>query len=186
VQGEFSADVGPVVGKTFGMTMSRLGRVLDVSEAEPIHYGIGPQGTRSIKPDFQFMFPHLAAAPVSIGDTWATRDTVSMTEGGIEILIISEGAHTLVGFEPMSGFECAKVTTAVTGDVSGQGEQQGATISFDGTITGTETWYFAYDQGLFVENSSDIFTKGSIYVTGPSEMSFPMTERTSSKVSLVR
>jgi hypothetical protein len=186
VQGEFSADVDSVIGKSFGMSMSRLGKVLDVSEAEAIQYGIGPQGTRSIKADFEFMFPRLAEMPLSIGDTWTTRDTVSMIEGGIEILIISEGINTLKAIEPMAGFDCAVVETQVAGEVRGEGEQQGAKVGFEGTITGTETWYFAYQQGIFVENSSNIYTNGSISVSGPSEMTFPMTERASSKVSLVK
>jgi hypothetical protein len=160
--------------------------VLDASEADAIQYGVGPQGSRSITTDFEFMFPRLTDMPVSIGDSWTTSDTVSMTEGGIEILIISDGTHTVKAFEPMGGYECAVVESEITGTVRGEGEQQGAMVSFEGAITGTDTWSFAYEQGLFVESSTNIHTTGSINVTGPSEMSFPMTERTSTKVSLVK
>jgi hypothetical protein len=186
VQGEFSADVEPVIGKSFTMSISRLGETLDVSEAEAIHYGVGPQGTRSIMPDFKTVFPDLPGGPVSIGDTWTTLDTLDMEEGGIEILVTSESVNTLVGFETVSGLECAKVTAEVTGAVSGQGEQQGAQVSFEGTVGGTETWYFAKDEGLFIKMASDLFSKSTINVTGPSEMSFPLTEKTSLDVALIR
>jgi hypothetical protein len=185
-QGDFSADVAPVIGKSFGLSMSVLGEVLDLSEAESIQYGIGPQGTQSIAPDFQFLFPRMPEVPVDIGDSWTVRDTVTINQGGVDIAISSEGVNTVAAFEPMGGFECAKIVTEITGTVSGEGEQQGAQVSFEGTLSGTETWYFAYEEGLFVENSVDMFSKGTINVSGPSEMSFPMTERTSSQVVLVK
>ncbi len=185
-QGEMAADVDPVIGKSFGMTLSRLGKELDVSEAEAIEYGVGPQGNRSIMPDFKTMFPDLPAAPADIGDTWTSRDTVAIEEGGIGIVIISESVNTLVGFEPMSGFECAKVTADVTGTVKGEGEQQGAQVSFDGTLSGTDTWYFAYEEGILVEMSSDIFSESTIQVTGPQEMTIPMKQKMSFDTVLTR
>ena len=185
-QGDFPADVEPVIGQSFSMSISRLGKELDLSGAEEIQYGVGPQGARSIKPDFKTLFPDLPEAQVNIGDTWTTQDTIDVDESGIEIVINSESVNTFTGFETVAGMKCAKVTAAVTGTLKGAGEQQGAQVSFEGTLSGTETWYFAYEQGLFVQLSSDIFTKSTIDVTGPQEMTIPMTQTMNFETALIR
>jgi hypothetical protein len=186
MQGEVSADVEPVLGQSFSMSLSQLGKELDVSEAEPIHYGLGPQGTQSIMSDFMAVFPDLPGTPVNIGDSWTSQDTITIAQEGMDIEIISESVNTLVGVEPFAGLECAKVTAEVSGTVKGGGEREGAAISFDGTVGGTETWYFAPDQGLFVELSSDLFTRSTINVSGPQEMSFPMTDKMRITTTLIQ
>jgi hypothetical protein len=185
-QGEFNADVDSVIGRSFSMSVSHLGKELDVSDAEPIHFSVGPQGTRSIMPDFKAFLPDLPANPVNIGDTWTTQDTINIDEGGVEIVIASESVNTLAGFETVAGLECARVTAEVVGTMKGEGEQQGAQISFDGTLSGTETWYFAHEQGLLVESSSDMFVKSNVGVKGPQEMSFPMTQKMSFETTLIK
>jgi hypothetical protein len=136
--------------------------------------------------DFQAFFPDLPGTPVDIGDTWTTQDTVTVEEGGIEIVIVSESVNTLAGIEPMSGMECAKITAEVTGTVSGEGESQGAQVAFNGTMSGTETWYFAHEEGVYVGRSAVMFTKSNIDVKGPQEMSFPMSQRINFDTSLIR
>lgn len=185
-QGEFSADVDSVIGKTFRMTLSRLGKELDVSDAEPIRYGIGPQGMQSIMSDFMALFPDLPGMPVNIGDSWTSQDSLTIAQNGMDVTIKTESVNTLAGVETFAGLACAKVASEVSGIVRGVGERQGAHIDFDGTITGTETWYFAHEVGLFVEISSDIFTKSTIAVSGPQEMSFPMTEKMRLTTALIQ
>jgi hypothetical protein len=185
-QGELSADVDAAIGQSFTMTLSRLGKEIDVAGAEAITYSAGPQGERNLSGDFQAVFPDLPEARVGIGDTWTTQDTISADEGGISIRITSESVNTVVGFEPVVGLQCAKVTAEVTGEIKGEGEQQGAQVSFEGTLSGTETWYFAYEEGVLVETSSDIFTNSTIQVTGPQEMTIPMKQKMSMDTALVQ
>lgn len=185
-QGEFSADVASAIGQSFSMTLSRLGKELDVSGAGAIKYEVGPQGERNLEGDFKAMFPDLPDTRADIGYTWATQDTIDVDEGGIQVTIISESVNTLVGFEAMMGFECASVTAEVTGTVTGEGEQQGAQVSFEGTMSGSEAWYFAYEQGVLVEISSDIFTDSTIKVTGPQDMTIPMKQKMSIDTKLIQ
>lgn len=185
-QGEFSADVEAAIGQSFSMTLSRLGKELDVSGAEAIKYGVGPQGERSLEGDFKAMFPDLPDTRADIGYTWTTQDTIEVDEGGIQVTIVSESVNTLVGFEPVMGLECAKVTAEVTGTVTGEGEQQGAQVSFEGTMSGSEAWHFAYERGVLVETSSDLFTDSTIKVTGPQDMTIPMKQKMSIDTKLIQ
>jgi hypothetical protein len=51
----------------------------------------------------------------------------------------------------------------------------GAPLTFDGTTEGTETWYFAVDEGVYVKGTSKMLTTATVTVSGPQEMVIPMT-----------
>ncbi len=184
-QGDFDADTEGVIGKSFDMTISYLGKEIDLSGADAIEYGVGPQGMRNMEPDFMAFFFDVAEGPVKIGDTWMSQDTIVVEEGDLEIYIISESANTLAGFETIKGMNCAKVEAEVIGAVSGEGQEGEASITFEGTLEGMETWYFAYEKGLFVKSLSDLFLEATIAVIGPSEMTIPMSQKMKFETKLI-
>jgi hypothetical protein len=133
-------------------------------------------GTRSIRPDFEAFFPDLPGERVKIWDTWTTQDTINVKDSGMDVLIVSENLNVLEGYETVNGRDCAKVTTEVKGSVTGEGMQGGANLEFDGDMTGKETWYFDYAEGLFIKSSSDISVVATVSVTGPQEMTIPVSQ----------
>jgi hypothetical protein len=175
VQGEFSADTEGVIGKSFDMILSRLGNEVDLSGAESIEYGIGPLGERSIESDFQAAFADLAGKPVKVGESWPGADSISIDQGNANIIILSQSVYALDGYQTVEGLECARIAVEVTGTLSGEGEQMGAPLVFDGTLSGTETWYFAYKEGYLVEWSSDVSTDIMVTVQAGQEMKIPVT-----------
>lgn len=174
VQGEFSADVDDVVGKSFDLVLSPLGKELDLAGAEEIKYGAGPMGDRSIKPDFEGAFSNLAGKPVKVGDSWTSSDSISIDQGNSVLLIESESVNTLDGYETVDGLECARVAVDVTGTITGEGEQMGAPLVFEGTLGGTETWYFAYKEGHLVKASADMASDIMVTVQAGQEMKVPV------------
>lgn len=174
VQGEFSADTEGVVGKSFDLVLSPLGDEVDLSGAEDIKYSAGPLGDRSVKSDFEGAFADLAGRPVKVGDSWTSTDSVSIDQGNSVVLIESESVHTLDGYETVDGLECARVVTEVTGAISGEGEQMGAPLVFDGTLGGSESWYFAYKEGYLVKTSSDMSSDIVVTVQAGQEMKVPV------------
>ncbi len=86
----------------------------------------------------------------------------------------------------MNGLECIKVTAAVKGTLSGTGQQGGADLSFKGDIEASDTWYFAYKEGILVKTTSDGSTKSTITVGGPQNMTIPMTMATKLATTLVK
>lgn len=185
-QGEFSPDVTSVVGKSFDMTLSALGKELELSGAEAIKYTMGPGAERSIVSDFKTLFPDLAGKPVKIGDSWTTRDTLDIKDNNSHLQLLFENLNTLQGLEVMNGLECVKVTAVVKGTLGGTGKQGGADLSFNGDITAADTWYFAYKEGILVKTMSEGSTKSTITVSGPQNMTIPMTMATKLATTLVK
>ncbi len=168
------------------MVMSRLGKELDLSGAESIKYNLGQAGERDLASNFQAIFPDLADKPVKIGDTWTSKDTITEKIGSGEIKISLESLNTLAGFETVDELECAKITANITGSLEGAGQQMGADLAFKGDIEGSETWYFAYKEGLFVNQKIDVITKGTVNVLGPQEMSIPMAQNMKFEIKLIK
>ena len=185
-QGDFSPDVTSVVGKSFEMTLSALGKDLELSGAEAIKYTMGPGSERSIVSDFKAFFPDMAGKPVKIRDTWTTRDTLDIKDSNSHLQMLFENLNTLQGLEVMNGLECVKVTAAVKGTMSGTGKQGGADLSFTGDIGAMDTWYFAYKEGILVKTTSDGSTKSTITVSGPQNMTIPMTMTTKMATTLIK
>jgi hypothetical protein len=185
-QGDFPADVSGVAGKSFDLTLSPLGKEMQLAGADAIEYGLGMAGSRSVTPDFQSMFPDLPGRPVKAGDTWTSADSLNVKDSGSDILIATSSVHTLDGIETINGMECARIKTDVTGTVTREGSQMGATLAFSGTGEGAEVWYFAYEEGLFAKLNTDLSLTSTITVSGTQEMTIPMSQRMTTETVLVR
>jgi hypothetical protein len=183
-QGESSMDTSTVLGKSFEMILSPLGRELDLSGAEIIAYKTS-QGNQSMTSSFQTIFPDVAGNPVKIGDSWTTRDTITDSSGGMELRINLESLNILEGIETVKGMECVKIKADVTGTVEGEGEQQGMNITFEGDVHGTDTWYFAYKEGVYVKGKSDVIAEMTLQIAAPMKMTVPMTRDMKMEITLI-
>lgn len=185
-RGNLSPDMSPVFGKSFMMVLSPLGKELDVSGSEKLTYTMGDAGERSLGTNFQTVFPDVAGKPVKIGDSWNTNDTLKIDEGGTNITMTFAGINTLAGLETVNGMECAKITVKSTGKMAGDGEQMGASLNFAGDIKSDDVWYFAYKKGIFVKSISSGNVDATISVSGPQNMTIPMTMKSKFEVKLVQ
>lgn len=75
-QGAMSADASSLLGKSFDMVLSSLGKEIDTSGASSLQYDLGAGGRRNIAAGFQAFFPDLPDHPVKTGDTWLGRRSV--------------------------------------------------------------------------------------------------------------
>jgi len=184
-QGDLSPDVRSLIGKSFDMSLSRLGKEEDFTGTESIVYTL--QGnTRDISLEFQTLFPNLPGRLIKTGETWITKDTIKTKESGIEVLMTFDNIHTLSGFKTVDGFECVEVSTKSLGKIQGSGQQGGVNISFDGNLEGSEIWYFAYKDGVFVKTTSDGFGAATVTVTGPQAAIIPIGTVTKTRVSIIK
>jgi hypothetical protein len=175
-QGSFSIDAASAIGKSFDMMLSVRGQESSLSGADAIEYSMGLAGTRSIEPDFEAFFPDLPETRVKILGTWPSSDTINMKESGMDVQVVSNNLNVLQGFETIDGRECAKVAVEVNGSIAGAGMQGGADLTFTGDMTGNEVWYFDYNAGVLVKSSSDLSVTATVNVTGPQEMTIPVTQ----------
>lgn len=185
-QGSFSPDMSSVVGKGFDMTVTELGKELEVSGAASIQYDQGPSGKRNVSASFQAIFPDLPGRPVKVGDTWTTEDLITDKTDTAEIRIRFKNEHTLDGFETVGGLECARIKTTVTGILEGEGEQQGMGLTFSGDIKGTDTWHFAYKEGLYIGMLSSASVDGMITTSGPQSLTIPLSQTMKMETLLIR
>jgi hypothetical protein len=184
-QGELEPDMSTVIGKSFDMVLSPIGKEVELIGADAIEYDLGPEGTRDISSGFQDIFPNLAGRPVKIGDSWPDESTITEKNESGEAIIHFTGTSTVVGFETVDGMECVKVITEGTGTIESKGEQQGVELVTTGEIKGTSTWFFAYQEGLFVKQINEGTVEGTVDV--PSQgLQIPFTRESSAEINLVK
>lgn len=184
-QAELEPDMSTVIGKSFDMVFSSLGKEVELIGADAIEYDLGPEGTRNISSGFQDIFPNLADRPVKTGDTWPDESTITDKSDGGETIIHFSGTCTLMGFETIEGLECVKVTVEGAGTIESKGEQQGIELVTTGEIKGTATWYFAYKEGIFIKQINEGTVEGIIDV--PSQgVQIPYTREATAEIKLIK
>src|SRR5512141_362249 len=181
-QGDMSPDMSAVKGKSFDMVLSPLGAEVDVSGAEAITFDIAGE-SRSIASGFKTFFPDMPGKPVKIGDTWPSSASTEEKTGSMDIRIDLQNVNTLEGFETIDGMECARISSAVTGNIPGTGNQGGADLTFSGTSKGKDVWYFAVKEGLYVKGTSESTAQLSIDVPA-GNMTIPVTQTSKSEITL--
>ena len=182
-QGDMSPDMASLKGKTFDMVLSPLGSEVDVSAAEAITYEF-VTGPRSVATGFKLFFPDLAGKPVKIGDSWPSTAGTVEKSGGLEIRISLENVNTLEGFETVDGMECARIRTQAVATISGTGNQQGMDMVFAGSGKGTDVWYFAVKEGIYVKSNSELTMQMSIEVPSAG-MTIPATQTRKGETKLL-
>jgi len=185
-QGNLSPDMTPVIGKSFDMVVSALGKEIDVTGAEALKINVPESGTRDLSPMFQAFFNNLPDKSVKIGDTWPSQDTILQKEGSGETKFRLDNVHTLDGFETVDGYECARIKTATKGTIEGTASQQGMSMLIAMKYEGQDTWYFAIKEGISVKLDSKGTISGTIEVGEPANMSIPITGETKQQLVLVK
>jgi hypothetical protein len=182
-QGDVSPDMTSLQGRSFDMVLSPLGSEVDVSAAEAITYE-APTGPRCIATGFKLFFPDLPGKPLKIGDSWPSGSGTTEKAGAVEVRLDFQNVNTFEGLETIDGRECARIRSEITGSISGSGNQQGMDMVFSGTGKGTDLWYFAVKEGVYVRSTTELTMQ--IFVTLSSlGQTLPTTQTRNGEVRLV-
>jgi hypothetical protein len=185
-QGDLVPDLSPVEGKSFDMTFSPMGEEKDVSAAESIQYEVEPGTLYNMASKFQAVFPDFAGRPVKIGETWTTKAVIKEGSNRSETSINLDILNTLEGFETMDGMECVRIKAEFTGTVEGTSEPEpGVELVSEGEVKGTDIWYFAFKEGIFVKTVSN-GTADIIATASVQGISIPMKREFSGEMVLVK
>lgn len=150
--GEIIPNSSDLTGKSFTMSVSSLGKEMNIEGADEICYDMGQEGKRSITPYMQAFFLDLPDHPVKVGDTWESKDVITDKSETSELALYYTNQHKFEGFENFKGHECIKVINTFSAGIEGNGMQQGMEFVTTGTLEGTETWYFAYKEGILLKS----------------------------------
>jgi len=151
-QGNITPDMSGIIGKSFDLVFSPLGKEVDVSGASVFSIDMGQSGRRDLSSSFQGLFPDLPDHPVKVGDKWPSEDSIIQKSEAVEIHINFKNENTLDGFETVDGRECARIKTVLKGTMSGALNQGGMALAMDAKLDGTSTWHFAIKEGIFVKS----------------------------------
>jgi len=184
MQGNLSPDLKSVQGKSFDMVLSPLGVEVDVSGAESLTFEMAG-GTQNVASGFKIFFPDLPDKPVKIGDSWPSSFVIENKSGTSVRRVEIQSVNTFEGLDTVDGMECARITSKQTGSISGTGNQQGLDLLFAGTIKGTDVWYFAPKEGIYVKSISDVVSETTITVSGAQAMTVPTTQKQKGEIKLV-
>ncbi len=185
-QGGIAADASTVNGKNFEMTLSRLGKEIDASGAATIQYDLGAVGKRNMGAAFQAFFPDLPDRAVKTGDTWPSEDTiVDKNESGTTRVAVKL-VNTLDGFETVDGLECARIKATAKGTMTGSMVQNGTSLTFEASVEGTATWYFAIKEGTFVKADQKQSLAGNVTAGEPANIVIPITSENQEEVRLIK
>ena len=183
-RGQINPDMSSILGENFHLDMTSLGYEENLDEAKAIKYSIEGE-EQSVVTIFSALFPQLPDYPVKVGDTWKSVDTVYEENSRGDLMLVFHNFNTLVSLENIKGLDCVKVDTKVTGSMSGGGKQEDVTYDYDGEIEGTGTWYFAYKEGLLVEEKGEGTGHGNLIVPSR-DLTIPMTREFRVEHTLLR
>ncbi len=185
-RGDLVPDLSSVQGESFDMTMTPIGEEKDLSGAESIQYEVETGTLYNIASKFQAVFPDFAGRPVKIGDTWITKAAVIENTNRSESLIKLEFLNTLEGFENMDGMDCVRIKSEFTGTIEGKSEPEpGVELVSEGEVKGTDIWYFAYKEGIFVKTVTNGMSDTTATATAQG-ITIPMKRMFKGEIVLVK
>jgi hypothetical protein len=91
----------------------------------------------------------------------------------------------VIGFEKWDDIDCIKILTLYTGTIRGTGTENGMELLTEGTLEGTDTWYFAYKEGYYLKSINEGSMTGTVTTTGAQEMVIPLKRVYSMMTSLI-
>ncbi len=186
MQGSVSADSSTVTGKSFDMTLSRLGKEIDATGASSIQFDLGQAGKRNLGAAFQAFFPDLPDRPVKVGDTWPSEDTVVDKSDAGATRVVVKLVNTVDGLETVDGYDCVRIKSAGKGTITGNLEQMGTALTVAGSVEGSVTWYFAIKEGIYVKADQKQSFAGTITAGEPANVTIPITGESQEEIRLIK
>ena len=182
MQGSTGGKIKDVEGKTFIMLLSPIGKEIDMSEAAKIEYTVEGGGSSNLSQSFANIFHDLPENPIKPGDTWTKNDSVINKSSISKSSQIFQSTTKFEAIEKINGIECAKLTSTLTGTMETTAKNMGMDIFYSGPFHGTVTLYFAVKEGHVVKQETSTKMNGTVEISGPQNMTFPVEMITTGKI----
>ncbi len=173
-QGSAGGVLRDAMGKVFIMSISPEGKETDLSEAGKLLINIEGSGTTDAAQSFSDFFPDMPSGSVSPGYTWTQTDTIKTKSVSNSMVMTIKSDNKFEDFEEINGVKCARISSVMSGDRLMITQTQGMDITTKGPFTGTSIVYFSHGNGYFVKQTVNTKQTGTIDITSPENMSFPV------------
>jgi hypothetical protein len=167
------------------MIISPSGKIIDLSGASKVVYTVEGSGESNMNQSFLNYFPSLPKNSVQPGETWTSNDTIDSKSQANSVFMPLEAAYKFEGIEKINGSDCAKITATLTGTRKMTTQSQGMEIHTSGPFTGTQTLYFAVNEGYFVKQTVVSKMTGNIEIPDQN-MSFPVVMTITSTNEIIK
>jgi len=184
-QGSAGGSISDVKGKVFTIVISPSGKIVDLSGASKIVYTVEGSGEITMNQSFMGYFPVLPKNAVKEGDTWISNDTLDSKAETNTIWMPVEANYKFEGIEKIDGIDCAKISAILSGTRKMTTQSQGMEIHTSGPFTGTQTMFFAVNEGYFIKQTVVSKMTGNIEIPDQN-MSFPVVMTITSTNEIVK
>ncbi|MBK7628096.1 MAG: hypothetical protein IPJ16_13035 [Bacteroidales bacterium] len=173
-QGSAGGVLRDAMGKVFVMSITQEGKETDLSEADKVLINIDGSGSTNAAQSFIDFFPDLPSGSVSPGYTWSQTDTIKTKSPNNSMLMAFRSDNKFEDFEEINGVRCVRISSVISGDRLMITQTQGMDITTKGPFTGSSIVYFSPEKGYFVKQTVNTKQTGTIDITSPENMSFPV------------
>jgi len=185
-QGDFTIDGKELIGKSAELATAPDGRVVAKVGFDKLPKVNVMGQEMNLAQHFREFLAHLPSKAVKIGDSWEETKTDTVKQSGLDLLVSSKTTYTLAEQVTQYGKECLKVKTQGSFTVGGQGSQMGANISFEGEGEENGHFLFAYKEGTLLEVVTERLMEGTAAVSGPMDMTIPISQEVRSNLRLIK
>lgn len=159
---QMGPDLSELNGKEFHMVVSKTGEEVDTHEADEIIFQTSPDEKSNLGLIFNSFLPDLPDDVVKLEDSWTSRDSIYSKDGDRFTMVVTNNTHTLKNFIDLEGKNCVEVNSKYVGYIKGKSYSQGNELIIDGKISGEGTWYFDFENGRLIKDSTTGLADGSI------------------------
>lgn len=184
--GESGGAVTELKGREFSVVIAPDGKSIDLSDAEKIAFNMEGSGESNLAQTFVDFFPRLPGNPVRVGDTWNSTDTLRTNSAAMNMKTSVDAVNKLEAIENYGGIECARISADMSGIQDLNVRNQGMDIKMKGPYTGKSEVLFAIRDGYFLKQTATMKMKGTVDISQPEQMSFPVTIDRSSVSEIVK
>jgi len=158
------------------MTITPSGKETDISEAAKIVFNVEGSGQSDLSQSFYDYFPDIPSVAMTPGYTWTTTDTMNAKTPTMTMIMVVKAENKYEGMETSGGKECVKITSIVSGSRDMKITAQGNDIRMTGPFTGTGLLLFSTSDGYFIKHAVKTRLNGTLDITYPDSMTFPMVQ----------
>ena len=172
--GSAGGGIADVEGKKFNMIITPKGKEVDFSGANAISVAVPGSGSSTLGQSFAEFFPDLPEGKVKPGFTWTTNDSSTSRTSTMTTWVLLKSDYQYEGTEKAGKIKYDKITASLSGARKLKTQSQGMDILVYGPFKGTITILFDQKSGYFVKQSATSSLSGTVEITSPESMSFPV------------
>lgn len=176
------SDFSAIYGKPVRIVMDERGTVTEVVLPDSIPDSASRLDLAST---YRGFYPVLPVEPVAEGGTWSDTVNVKTNQNGLDMTIQRVNHYIARGSAEYASQTALQIDYTAEVSLEGSGSQQGADISLSGEGTGSGSFYFLPDPGLYLGGTETSEVKMDAFVVaGGQNLVIPIVQQREETIEL--